>query len=117
MLSWRRKYFQSGVDREPPRVKIPELPDVFVISIENDNTGRIVSRCREAPNAIKFPSRKKIVREVQSALIRAAAVHAPKFCWITMMKSTPTLRMFEDIVLRESRSTPRKLLRLWGTAG
>ena len=39
-----------------------------------------VNRCREAgyghPNAIKFPSRKKIAREVQSALIRAAAVHA-----------------------------------------
>ena len=53
---------------------------MFVVSIENDNTGRVVSRCREAghshPNAIKFPSRKRIAREVQSALIRAAAVHA-----------------------------------------
>ena len=28
------------------------------------------------PNAIKFPSRKRIAREVQSVLIRAAAVHA-----------------------------------------
>ena len=53
---------------------------MFVVSIENDNTGRVVNRCREAgyshPNAIKFPSRKRIAREVQSALIRAAAVHA-----------------------------------------
>ena len=68
------------MSREPLRVKIPDLPDVFVVSIENDNSGRIVNRCREAgyshPNAIKFPSRKKIAREVQSALIRAAAVHA-----------------------------------------
>ena len=50
------------------------------VSIESDNTGRVVNRCREAgyshPNAIKFPSRKKIAREVQSTLIRAAAVHA-----------------------------------------
>ena len=79
-LSWRSKYFQRGPDREPLRVKIPDLPDVFVVSIENDNTGRVVSRCREAgyshPDAIKFPSRKRIAREVQSALIRAAAVHA-----------------------------------------
>ena len=67
-LSWRSKCFQQGPDREPLR------------SIESDNTGRVVSRCREAgyshPNAIKFPSRKRITREVQSALIRAAAVHA-----------------------------------------
>ena len=64
VLSWRGKYFQRGPDREPLRVKIPDLPDVFVVSIENDNTGRVVSRCREAgyshPNAIKFPSRKRI---------------------------------------------------------
>ena len=58
---------KTSPDREPLRVKIPELPDVFVVSIESDNTGRIVSRC---PNAIKLPSRKKIAREVQSALIR-----------------------------------------------
>ena len=80
VLSWRSKYFQQGPDREPLRVEIPDLPDVFVVSIESDNTGRVVNRCREAghshPNAIKFPSRKKIAREVQSALIRAAAVHA-----------------------------------------
>ena len=80
VLSWRSKYFQQGADREPLRVKIPDLPDVFVVSVESDNTGRVVNRCREAgyshPNAIKFPSRKKIAREVQSALIRAAAVHA-----------------------------------------
>ena len=79
-FSWRSKYFQRGPDREPLKVKIPDLPDVFVVSIQNENTGRIVSRSREAgyshPNAIKFPSRKKIAREVQSALIRAAAVHA-----------------------------------------
>ena len=79
-LSWRKKYFPKGPGREPLRVKIPDLPDVFVVSIENDNTGRVVNRCREAgyshPNAIKFPSRKRIAREVQSALIRAAAVHA-----------------------------------------
>ena len=79
-LSWRGKYLQQGPDREPLRVKIPDLPDVFVVSIESDNTGRVVSRCREAgyshPNAIKFPSRKRIARQVQSALIRAAAVHA-----------------------------------------
>ena len=72
-LSWRSKYFQQGPDREPLRVKIPDLPDVFVVSIESDNTGRVFSRCREAgyshPNAIKFPSRKRIAREVQSALI------------------------------------------------
>ena len=53
---------------------------MFVVSIESDNTGRLVNRCREAgygpPSAIKFPSRKKIAREVESALIRAAAVHA-----------------------------------------
>ena len=80
MLSWRSKYFQKGPDREPLRVKIPDLPDVFVVSVESDNTGRVVSRCREAgyshPNAITFPSRKRIAREVQSALIRAAAVLA-----------------------------------------
>ena len=74
--SWRSKYFQNGPDRDPLKVRIPDLPDVFVVSIESDNTGRIVRRCREAgyshPNAIKFPSRKKIAREVQSA----AAVHA-----------------------------------------
>ena len=74
-MSWRSKYFQHGPDREPLKVRIPDFPD-----IESDNTGRVVSRCREAgyshPNAIKFPSRKKIAREVQSALIRAAAVHA-----------------------------------------
>ena len=79
-LSWRSKYFQQGPDREPLRIKIPDLPDVFVVSIESDNTGRVVSRCREAgyshPNAIKFQSRKRIAREVQSALKRAAAVHA-----------------------------------------
>ena len=79
-LSWRKKYFPKGPGREPLRVKIPDLPDVLVVSIENDNTGRVVNRCREAgyshPNAIKFPSRKRIAREVQSALIRAAAVHA-----------------------------------------
>ena len=79
-LSWRKKYFPQGPGREPLRVKIPDLPDVFVVSIENDNTGRVVNRCREAgyshPNAIKVPSRKRIAREVQSALIRAAAVHA-----------------------------------------
>ena len=78
VLSWR--YLPKGPDREPLGVQIPDLPDVFVVSIENDNTGRVVNRCREAgyghPNAIKFPSRKKIAREVQSALIRAAAVHA-----------------------------------------
>ena len=78
--SWRKKHFPKGPGREPLRVKIPDLPDVFVVSIENDNTGRVVNRCREAgyshPNAIKFPSRKRIAREVQSALIRAAAVHA-----------------------------------------
>ena len=78
--SWRKKHFPKGPGREPLRVKIPDLPDVFVVSIENDNTGRVVNRCREAgyshPNAIKFPSQKKIAREVQSALIRAAAVHA-----------------------------------------
>ena len=80
VLSWRSKYFQQGPDREPLRVKIPDLPDVFVVSIESDNTGRVVNRSREAgyghPNVIRFPSRKKIAREVQSALIRAAAVHA-----------------------------------------
>ena len=79
-FSWRSKYFQRGPYREPLKVKIPDLPDVFVVSIENENTGRIVSRSREAgyshPNAIKFPSRKRIAREVQSALIRAAALHA-----------------------------------------
>ena len=78
--SWRKKYFQGVPNREPLKVKIPDLPDVFVVSIECDNTGRVVNRCREAgyshPNAITFPSRKKIAREVQSALIRAAAVHA-----------------------------------------
>ena len=44
VLSWRSKYFQQGPDREPLRVKIPDLPDVFVVSIESDNTGRVVSR-------------------------------------------------------------------------
>ena len=74
MLSCRSKYFQKGPDREPLRVKIPDLPDVFVVSVESDNTGRVVSRCREAgyshPNAIKFPSRKRIAGEVQSAPLR-----------------------------------------------
>ena len=38
----------SSPDREPLRAKIPDLPDVFVVSVESDNTGRVVNRCREA---------------------------------------------------------------------
>ena len=69
--SWKSKYFQSGLDREPLRVQIPELPDVFVVSIESDKSLVASGRLDAA-----ILSRKKIAREVQSALIRAAAVHA-----------------------------------------
>ena len=41
------KYFQQGSERESLRVKIPNLPNVFVVSIENANTGRVVSRCKD----------------------------------------------------------------------
>ena len=73
MLSWRSKYGNLWGSRSL-------ISLMCLLSVESDNTGRVVSRCREAgyshPNAIKFPSRKRIGREVQSALIRAAAVHA-----------------------------------------
>ena len=56
-------YFQGSPVREPMKIQVPENPDVFVVSVENDNKGRVVNRCREAgyshPNAIKFPSRKQ----------------------------------------------------------
>ena len=78
VLSWRSKCFQRGPDREPLKVRIPDLPDVFVVSIESDNTGRLdaVGRLDTAILMRSSFSCKKIAREVQSALIRAAAVHA-----------------------------------------
>ena len=72
--TWRSGYFQNTPVRERLTVQVPEHPDVFVVSVENNNQGRVVNRCREAgyshPSAIKFPSRKKLT------LIRAASVHA-----------------------------------------
>ena len=63
MLSWRSKYFQKGPDREPLRVKIPDLPDVFVVSVESDNAESLVVAER-LDTAILMRSSSHLAREL-----------------------------------------------------
>ena len=62
VLSWRSKYFQHGPDREPLKVRLPDLPDVFVVSIQNDNTGRLLVAVGRLDTAILMRASSRLAR-------------------------------------------------------